>query len=162
MYLKSFEDVFPEKADSDRCQLVLIDDENQGPLNGMFDLIDHYCPNPACNCYKVTIAVIDITPGNFPKICASIIYGWKSKTFYRKAGFDAQEAQCLPQGYLDPEGPQSEQAEEFLELFSTLVQDPPFVDRLKKRYELFRNKVTSKKRNIRNEEVVPFKAKKRA
>lgn len=162
MYLKSFEDVFPEKADSDRCQLVLIDEEKQGPLNGIFDLIDYYCPNPSCDCYKVTIAVVDITPGSFPKICASLIYGWKSKTFYRKAGFDPQEAKRLSQGCLDPDGPQSEHAEEFLELFSTLRQDQPFVDRLKKRYELFRSKVTSKKRYIGKREIVPFKTRKQA
>ena len=90
------------------------------------------------------------------------MYGWKSKTFYRKVGFDPQTAECITQGCLDTEGPQSEHAEEFLELFSFLIQDPHFVDRLKNRYELFRSTVTSNKRNVRNGKVVPFTAKKRA
>ncbi|MBP6952720.1 MAG: hypothetical protein KBD90_04065 [Alphaproteobacteria bacterium] len=162
MYLKSFENVFPHQADSDRCQLILADNENPTALNGIFDLIDYYCPNPNCNCYKVSIAIIDITPGNIPKIGATIMYGWKSKTFYRKVGFDSQTAECLTQGFLDPEGPQSEHAEEFLGLFSVLIQDLNFVYRLKNRYELFRSKVTSKKRNVEKGKVVQFKAKQRA
>ncbi len=162
LYLRSFEDVFPEKADSDRCQLILADDENPEALDGIFDLIDYYCQNPGCNCHKVSIVIVDITPESFPKICATIMYGWKSKTFYRKVGFDPQTAEGLTRGCLDPEGPQSEHAVEFLELFSFLIQDPNFVDRLKNRYELFRSEVTSKKRYVGNGKVVPFKTKKRA
>ncbi len=160
--MRSFEDVFPDQADSDRCQLILADPENPPALNGIFDLIDYYCPNPDCNCYKTSILIVDITPGSLPKICATIMYGWRSKTFYRKVGFDPQTAEGLIGGCLDPEGPQSDHAEEFLELFSFLIQDPPFVDRLKNHYELFRSKVTLKKRNIGKGEVVPFKTKKKA
>ena len=76
MYLKPFDDFFPHQINPDKCHIILDDDEEPA-LNGIFEIIDCYCPNPDCDCHRVTIVIVDSTP----KICATILYGWESKAF---------------------------------------------------------------------------------
>lgn len=157
MYLKSFEDFVPHKNPPDKSYIIL-EDEEEPALNGIFELIDCYCPNPDCECYRVTIVIMDRTP----KICATIIYGWESEDFYRKRGDDPQVAKQLPHGYLDLENPQSAHAEEFLSHFLLMTQDPNFSNRFKTRYSLFRKQVFSKQSKSKSQKIIPFKSKKQA
>lgn len=75
------------------------------------------------------------------RIHATIAYGWKSKTFYRKWGLDKDTIQSLTIGFLDPWAQQSLHAELFLKAFSTAKRDPSFIARLKRRSTLFKKTI---------------------
>ena len=154
MFLEPFDAFFPDQDPPDGCKII-IDDEL---LNGTFDVIDCYCPNPTCDCRIATIAIMD----DIPTLYATIIYGWEPKTFYHKCGFNPQEAKKITQGYLDLQAPQSTDAEHFLEYFWFLIKDPSFVNRLKNRYSIFRDAIASRQSHSKNNKVIPFKAKKGA
>lgn len=108
-----------------------------------FELIDCYCNEPTCDCHKVSIVAFASN-----KIWATFSYGWKSKEFYQKWGLDPQAAQMLATGFLDPIATQSEYADILLDAFLDMIKQPQFVERLKKRYALFKNKMSYKKYNL--------------
>lgn len=154
MFLEPFDSFFPDQDPPDGCKIIIADEV----INGTFDVIDCYCPNPTCDCRMTTIAIID----DIPTIYATIAYGWEPKDFYHKCGFNQQKAKKITQGYLDPQTPQSAHAKHFLEYFWFLIEDPSFVDRLKNRYSIFRKEISSTQLHSKNNKVIPFKAKKRA
>ncbi len=132
--LKAFDEVFPEIALLDKCYLEL-SDVSPSRLNGRYRVIDLYCQAPTCNCHKVTLMFID----KHQKVLATVAYGWKSKTFYRKWGLDKEVIQSLTHGFLDPWGQQSEHAPVFLKAFLfRFKKDRNFMDRLKYRYSFFK------------------------
>lgn len=132
--LRAFDDVFPELASLGRCYLN-ISDVSPSHLNGRYRVVDLYCQAPSCNCSKVSLMFLN----KDKKVCATIAYGWKSKTFYRKWGLDKEMIQSLTHGFLDPWGQQSEHASVFLEAFLfTLKKDRNFIASLKQRYAFFK------------------------
>lgn len=136
--LRSFDGLFPDQAHEDRCYLSLLEGEPQ-ELVGTYGVSDLYCQDPHCNCQKVSLVIFD----EKGKIHATIAYGWKSKTFYRKWGLDATTIQSLTEGFLDPWAQQSPHAELFLETFFTIKRDPGFIARLKRRYTLFKETIAA-------------------
>ena len=89
--------------------------------------------------------------------------------FYRKWGLDNEVIASLTHGFLDPWSQQSEHASLFLEAFLfTLKRDRHFIARLKQRYSLFKEALTSDPSLIRvypdeemPENVVPLNSYKR-
>lgn len=162
--LRAFDEVFPQIAEFDQFYLELSDD-SISHLNGRYRVIDLYCQAPTCNCHKVSLMFID----KHQKVWATVSYGWKSKTFYRKWGLDNNDAQALANGFLDPLEEQSENAPLFLQGFLlTLKNNREFIARLKQRYSLFKEimasdpsliKIYSEKKLPDN--VIPFKSPKR-
>ena len=154
MFLEPFDSFFPDQDPPDGCKIIIADEV----INGTFDVIDRYCPNPACDCKIATIVIMD----DIPTIYATIVYGWAPKDFYHKCGLNQQKAKKITQGYLDPQATQSAHAQHFLEYFWFLIEDTSFVDRLKNRYSIFRKEIASTQSHSKNNKVIPFKNKKRA
>lgn len=137
--LLSFDALFPEQAHLDKCLLVLSDVE-PSELAGSYNVSDLYCQDPSCNCQKVSLVVFD----NQEKIHATIAYGWKSKTFYRKWGLDPEVIPSLMQGFLDPWAQQTPNANLFLKAFwRTARNNPQFISRIKRRYALFKETIAA-------------------
>lgn len=135
--LLSFDALFPEQAHLDKCLLVLSDVEPP-ELAGSYNVSDLYCQDPSCNCQKVSLVVFD----DKGKIHATIAYGWKSKTFYRKWGLDVEVIPSLTQGFLDPWAQQTPNANLFLKAFwCTAKNNPRFISRIKRRYALFKKTI---------------------
>lgn len=161
--LLSFDTLFPEQTSLDRCVLVLADVEPP-ELAGSYGVSDLYCQDPSCDCQKVSLVVFD----NQGKIHATIAYGWKSATFYRKWGCDPEVIPSLTQGFLDPWAQQSPNANLFLKAFwRTARNNPQFISRLKRRYALFKETITENPDQIvpypeveLPENVIPFRARK--
>lgn len=132
--LRAFDDLFPQMAALDQRYLTLSND-SPPKLRGIYRVADLYCQDPSCNCHKVSLVFLDKNQ----KVHATISYGWKSKTFYRKWGLDKDAIQSLTYGFLDPWAQQSEYAPLFLQAFlSSLKRDPNFIARLKSRYSFFK------------------------
>ncbi len=77
--------------------------------------------------------------GSGDKAWATISYGWEKPSFYKNwAGSELMDVNELCRPMLDPLNPQSPHAEFFLSLFTEMVKDKAYVDRLKRHYEMFR------------------------
>ena len=119
---------------------------SRGPLEGTYELIDCYCPDPTCHCQKVCVAIVD--GQQHQKRYAMISYGWQSSHFYRKWGSDQQTIKMLTNGYLEPLEEQSKHADLFLRQFRLLAKsEPDFIKRFKKRYRLFKNEISTNKKH---------------
>jgi len=89
---------------------------------GSYGLFEFYCPDPACNCRRVMVDVVE--EQDTDHILAAISYG-----------FDREEEQAGP--FLDPLNPQSEYAENLLRLVQDVIlSDPHYVARLERHYHL--------------------------
>ena len=132
--LRAFDEVFPELAHFGQCYLN-ISDVSPPHLKGRYRVADLYCQAPSCNCHKTSLLFIN----QHQEVVATVSYGWKSKTFYRKWGLDKDMIQSLTHGFLDPWGQQSENASVFLDAFLfTLKKDRNFITSLKRRYAFFK------------------------
>ena len=154
MQIKSFYSQFPHHSAHDKCQMAF---SEQGMV-AYFDLIDSYCLDPACDCRRVSLAVVG------DKITyATISYGWETPSFYYKWGFDKEMAHLLTEGSLDPWAEQTEFAHVFLEPFSMMIKDPNFTDRLKKHYAMFKKAISANAPPSQSEpnKVISLKAKHR-
>lgn len=154
MSVKSFDSQFPHLAHTEKCQMIL---SVEGRIS-TFDLIDSYCQKPECDCSKVSLAII----GQDKNTYATIAYGWKEPSFYRKWGFDKEATKLLKKGFLDPFCKQSKFSDVFLEPFSMMIKDPNFIERLDNRYTMFK-KVISADQPPSSEfnNVIPLKARQR-
>jgi len=125
---------FPKVGPRETRLLCFVDD---GVFpRGKYGFHESYCEEEGCDCRQVLLTVIEeSSPG---KIWASISFGWRALELFTKAELDARGA--TPSGaFLDPHYPQSEHADEFLDLFeSVLARDPAYVERLKRHYAMFK------------------------
>jgi hypothetical protein len=94
----------------------------RGVPPGSYGLMESYCPDPACDCRRVMLNVVEEKhPDRF---LASISYG-----------FDRDEEMAGP--FLDPLNSQSPYAKELLALVEGVVlSDPRYVARLERHYAL--------------------------
>lgn len=123
---------------AEKCLMVL----SEEGLVATFDLIDWHCQDLLCDCYKVNFAIV----GSDKKTYATITYGWKPPSFYHKSGFDKRTAKQLTSGFLDPLAEQSRFADVFLEPFSMMIKDPNFIERINRRYAMFRKAIPADRR----------------
>ena len=89
---------------------------------GSYELVEFYCPDPACNCRRVMLNIVEAKhPDRF---LASISYG-----------FDRGAPEAGP--FLDPLNPQSRYASALLKLVAnTALSDPLYLARLGRHYKL--------------------------
>jgi hypothetical protein len=105
---------------------------------GFFEL---YCNDENCDCQRVMFNVVSHKSN---KIVAVVAYGWESKAFYVKwfGRNDPEIIQQMQGPILNPGSEQSELAPALLKLVSdTLLRDPDYVERLKRHYWMFKEKV---------------------
>jgi hypothetical protein len=113
--------VEPELAAEETRVLTMIRPDGGLP-EGSYGLIEFYCPDPACDCRRVILMVVEEREPT--RSLASINYA-----------FDPEDE--MPGPFLDPLNPQSEHAEALLRLVEGLVlRDARYVARLERHYGL--------------------------
>ena len=98
---------------------------------GSYALLEFYCPDPACNCRRVMLNVVEEKrPAHF---LASISYA-----------FDRDDDMAGP--FLDPLNPQSRHARKLLQLVEDAVlSDPHYLARLERHYDLVKQAASDPK-----------------
>ena len=113
--------VDPELAATETRVLTMIGSD-RGLPEGIYGLLEYYCPDPTCDCRRVMLNVVE--KENPAQFLASINYA-----------FDPDDEMAGP--FLDPLNPQSEHAEEILDLVQRVVLiDADYVARLERHYHL--------------------------
>jgi len=94
-----------------------------------YAFIEHFCDEKNCDCRRVMISVFG---HNAREVLATI-----------SMGFDSEADDAGP--FLDPLNPQSEHANDFMELFLQVINgDPNYLARLQRHYVMFKEKVDGK------------------
>ena len=135
--------------------------EKCGHLDGWYDFVDYYCPDPNCDCRRTTLVIVDQSLQQH----AAIIYGWEPRSFYLQSKAEVlteEEVDRLTQGFLDSWDVQSADAPFFLSSFvSYFRDDPSFREWLETRYRLFKEAVTAQINDQNNKAatIIPFSKK---
>ena len=116
---------------------VMAASEPGGLPSDEYAILEFYCNDPNCDCRRGFFQIL--SKARAGRVLASINWGWEGREFYRRQNPHVPEAAHeITQGALDPLNPQSEYAQELLELFQQIVADETYKMRLKRHYELFR------------------------
>jgi hypothetical protein len=124
-------------AERETRTVTLLDSGPDLPA-GDYGMVEMYCDEPGCDCRRVLFMVI---ARGCHKPIAYVNYGWESLRFYAGwASFDDREvAKELRGPNLNFDRPQSEFAPAILSLIEeVLLQDPAYIERLKRHYALVR------------------------
>jgi hypothetical protein len=126
---------FPEIGPRETRTIVFPDDGSFP--RGQYAFLESYCEEEGCDCRCVLLTVVEeSTPG---KIWATISFGWDLPTTSAARAMLDELGATAAGAVLDPICPQSEHAAEFLDLFKWMItQDPAYVKRLKRHYEMFK------------------------
>ena len=135
-----FREHFPDLAERETRTVTILDDRYRGLPAGVYAFVELFCDEPGCDCRRVFLAV-----HSSPREPEAVIaYGWESREFYAAwMGDESPEMLSALQGpELNLGSPQSELAPALLEFAtSVLLNDRHYVDRLKRHYELFRERI---------------------
>ncbi|GAB4504811.1 MAG: hypothetical protein Fur0043_18050 [Anaerolineales bacterium] len=139
----SFHPYFREIAEKETRTITIVQDDHVIP-KGSYGLLEMYCDEPGCDCRRVFFEVYDWERG---KDMAFIAYGWESEEFYRRwlKTDDPAAAREMQGPVLNIGSPQSQYAREFLEIVKNVIlSDPAYIARLKRHYQMFKEKVDPK------------------
>lgn len=106
-----------------------------------YGFLEAYCNDAGCDCRRVFFNVASRTRG---EILAVIAYGWESKAFYAKwfRRNDPEMVEQLQGPILNPMSQQSALAPALLgAVRDILLKDPAYIERLKRHYRMFKEKV---------------------
>lgn len=112
-----------------------------------YGLLEAYCDEEDCDCRRVFFNVISRKRND---LVAVVSYGWESEAFYTKwFGEPDNEIERLAikemRGLaLYSASPQSELAPAILKLVAHLLTDPAYEARIKRHYQMFKEKVDPK------------------
>ncbi|MBN1372839.1 MAG: hypothetical protein JW987_12950 [Anaerolineaceae bacterium] len=109
-----------------------------------YGFLELYCNDENCDCQRVFFNVVSRKRG---KDVAVIAYGWEDSEFYARwyRRNDPQLIQEMQGPILNPTSQQSELAPALLRLVcDTLLKDPAYIERLKRHYRMFKEKVDPK------------------
>jgi hypothetical protein len=158
-FMRMYE-ILPELAlDETRTITVFANNEyNLPPSN--YGLVEMYCNDENCDCRRV---FLDVVSSELEKSVAYIAYGWESSNYYAEwffgkqvdatklRGDDLQTVKHLKGPCLNAGNPQSKLAPAILKIVTELVlSNKSYIDRLKRHYKLFREKVDEHYRNHDN------------
>ena len=115
---------------------IKITPEDWGVPLGEYDLTESYCVDDDCDCRKVMIHFVEVTPPH--RVFATIGYGWESVDFYTKWMFgDRELAKDLAGAYVEMGGQQSQYSQAFLDIFKAKLTDD-YKKTIKRHYLLFK------------------------
>jgi hypothetical protein len=124
MTLKLFHQHFPDVAKAETRFMILTAGPGQQVPDGRYAIIESYCADPTCDCRRVLLHIMKDPEG----VVAVIGFG-----------FDRDGP--MPGPFLDPLNPQSEHAQELLEMVDRLcLRDPAYVARLERHYQMMKDK----------------------
>ena len=144
MPMAPFHELFEDVARRETRFITILADDGPMP-RGEYGLFESYCDEPGCDCRRVFINVG--RPGT-KGLLATIGFGWEGKAFYRKwmkAPVGDELTDRMSGAQLEPMQRQSDLAPALLRLVRELVlSDPAYVERIKRHYRVFREKVDAR------------------
>ena len=136
-----FYEFFPEVAKRETRTVTVLPESNMGVPPGEYGFVEMFCNDKGCDCRRVFLTVVSAPKSD---LHAVIAYGWESPTFYAKwmGDNDPQIIESLRGPCLNLGSPESAAAPAILNLFrNVLLRDAAYVDRIKRHYQMFREKV---------------------
>jgi hypothetical protein len=146
MPFEPFHERFRELALSETRSFTIAENHPFLPADE-YALLEAYCNDKDCDCRRVFFNVVS---KRHQAIMAVVTYGWESESFYRKwyGGKDAEIARMVVDEMmglgLNSASPQSHIARALLAPIRELLKDPDYVGRLKRHYQVFKEKADPK------------------
>ena len=145
MPYQSFHDLCPQTAEAEtRSITVLGDDSPTGLPPGQYVFCESFCNEPRCDCRRVFFCVIS----SFRRGPEAVIaWGWEKPEFYAMwmHDDDPETVRRLVGPCLNLGSPATELADALLDLArNVLLRDAAYVERVKRHYRMFRNKIDAK------------------
>jgi hypothetical protein len=149
-----FHEYFPEIAERETRNMIVLEASSLGLPPARYSLVEMFCDEPGCDCRRVFFYVISSRKKG---VEAVIAWGWESLEFYARwmTYPDPESVRELQGPILNFGSPQSEFAPALLEIVrDTVLKDGEYVERLKRHYRMFRDKIdrrrgTSRKKRKR-------------
>ncbi len=136
-----FHDLFPEIAERETRTITVLPGQPSELPTGEYGFVEMYCNEPGCDCRRVFFFVLSSTSKN---VEAVVTYGWETPDFYAEwmNDDDPEIIAELKGPALNLGSPQSRLAPAILNLVKdVLLQDDAYVERIKRYYQMFRNKI---------------------
>ncbi len=136
----------PKIAERETRSIIIIEDSDLGLPAGQYGFLEMFCNEPGCDCRRVFFHVVS---SSRIRSEAVITYGWESPDYYAKwmGDSDPETIRELQGPSLNLCSPQTKLAPAILELFkNVLLPDEAYIERVKRHYEMFREKIDSKRK----------------
>ncbi len=130
--------LFPEETEVRMRKIDLLQD-TFGLSRGSYLLVENYCADKACDCRKAMINVVKI--GDRPVILGTVGFGWESERYYADWIGDKATARMMVGAYLEPGGIQTDKSASCLKLVNNSLRDDKYVELIKERYKVFKEKL---------------------
>ena len=147
----------PEIAERETRSIMLFPGNEFNLPPADYGLVEMFCNEPGCDCRRVMFSVLS---SRTEKILAVVSYGWESRQFYKKwfrygNPLTVDELTIEMQGpILSPMCPQTEHAPAILALVKKIaLTDVAYVDRVKRHYALFREKIDVKMNRLQRRQA---------
>ncbi len=142
-----FQELFPKTALTETRAVTVPEGDSLLPADE-YGLLEAYCDDEDCDCRRVFFNVVSRKRKD---IVAVVAYGWESEAFYIKwwggeptNELERRAIQEMHGLVLNSASPQSELAPAILKLVAWLLEDPAYVARIKRHYQMFKEKVDPK------------------
>jgi hypothetical protein len=154
-----FVEKFGELGRKETRSATVFPDNAYGLPADEYGLLEAYCDDENCDCRRV---FFNIAARKQDEIIAVVTYGWETEAFYRNwfGGADDKMSRLAVKEMtglgLNSTSHQSKFASAALKLVKDLLQDQNYVARIKRHYELFKEKVAHKPARISAPNKKPF------
>jgi tetratricopeptide (TPR) repeat protein len=138
--------LFPAIAEQETRTLTVLPDARTSVPAGGYGFLEMFCDEPGCDCRRVFFSVVSSTRH---EIEAVVAWGWEDPKFYAAwmNNTDPQVVADLKGPVLNLGSPATALAPALLELTRTvLLQDTDYVERVKRHYQMFRQRIESRRR----------------
>ena len=156
-----FHDLFPAIAEAETRTIRVFDEPGTGLPPGSYAFCEMFCNDQGCDCRRVFFYVVSSFREG-PE--AVIAWGWEPPEFYAKWLHD-DDADMIAEiigPSLNLGSPETELADGILDLVrNVLLQDDLYVERVKRHYRQFRNKIDGRSRATQAKSKSRKKKKKR-
>ncbi|NQT40671.1 MAG: hypothetical protein HQ581_24470 [Planctomycetes bacterium] len=139
-----FHGYLPEIAKSETRTIILSDEVDVGLPAAHYSFLEMFCDEPGCDCRRVLFYVVSSLRND---LVAVIAYGWETPEFYARwmGSNDPSDLAELKGPVLNLGSPQSADAPEILEMAADLLlTDKAYMDRVKRHYAMFRERIDKK------------------
>jgi hypothetical protein len=141
-----FHQYFPEIAETETRGIIISSNSGTGLPAGDYGFLEMFCDEPGCDCRRVLFSVVS---DRTKDVLAVITYGWEDRQFYVDWLKDDDPAAIkeLKGPALNSCSPQSQLAPVLLSLIQKILfRDRDYIDRIKRHYSMFRDKVDNSRK----------------
>ena len=141
-----FHSRFPKVAERETRTVTVLDSADFNLPPARYSFLEMFCDEPGCDCRRVFFSVVSSLQKD---IQAVITWGWEDREFYVRwmGDDDPRIIRDLIGPALNLASPQSKIAPALLDLFrNVLLKDTAYVERIKRHYAMFRQKIDKKDR----------------